>query len=145
MLKSIDPLLNGTLLSILDDMGHGSEIAIADANFPAVDVARRHVELTGVSADRVLEALLSVLPLDDFVEAPAAVMVAPGEAEPMYEGFGRLIDAAEGRAVRVERIEPAAFVARARAAAAVISSGERRLYGNVLLRKGVIRLGTGAA
>ena len=123
-------------------MGHGSEIVIADANFPAVDVGRRHVELTGVPANRVLEALLSVLPLDDFVEAPAAVMVAPGDVEPIYADFGRLIDAAEGRTVRVERIEPAAFVARARVATAVISSGERRLYGNILLRKGVLRPGT---
>ncbi len=145
MLKSIDPLLNGTVLAILDDMGHGSEIVIADANFPAAEVARRHVELTGVPADRVLQALLSVLPLDDFVEAPAAVMRAPDEAEGMYAQFGRLIDAAEGRAIPVERLDPAAFVARARSASAVISSGERRLYGNVILRKGVIRPGAGTA
>ena len=79
MLKSVDPLLTGELLAILSDMGHGDEVVITDANFPAASVARRLVRLPGSTATDVLDAVLSVLPLDDFVDRPAAAMDAPGE------------------------------------------------------------------
>ncbi|RYC33632.1 ribose ABC transporter [Lichenibacterium minor] len=145
MLRSIDPLLNGMPLSILDDSDHSSDIVIAAANFPAIDVARRHVELTGGPADRVLEALLSVLPFDDLVEAPSALMVARSEAEPMYTDFGRFIEATEGLSVKVERVDPDALMARARAEDSEISSGDRRPYDNLILRKGALRHESGAA
>ena len=67
MLKTIHPLVSGTLLAILDDMGHGDEIVIADANFPSTGIARRIVDLPGSLAPAILEAILSLLPLDDFV------------------------------------------------------------------------------
>ncbi|MET0258118.1 MAG: RbsD/FucU domain-containing protein [Methylobacterium sp.] len=139
MLKSIHPLLKGPLLAILADMGHGNEIAIGDANFGAANLATRLVEMPGVGADAILEAVLSLLPLDDFTDTPLAVMKGPAETKAMFDGFQAIAERAEGRPVGVETIEPAEFVARTRAAYAVISSGERRLYGNVLLRKGVVR------
>ncbi|GGD98990.1 transporter [Aureimonas endophytica] len=139
MLKSIHPLLNGQLLALLDDMGHGNEIVIADANFGAANVARRLVDLPGASATDLVDAILSVLPLDDFVAEPMAVMVAPPETRPIYDAFQASADRAEGRAIGIAEIEPGDFVARSREAYAVIASGERRLYGNVILRKGVIR------
>ncbi|WP_294644837.1 RbsD/FucU domain-containing protein [uncultured Aureimonas sp.] len=139
MLKNIDPLLNGQLLAILDDMGHGNEIVIADANFGAANVAQRLVDLPGTTATALVDAILSVFPLDDFVEDPMAVMQAPPETRPMYDAFQASADKAEGRSITIAEIDPAEFVERTRRAYAVIASGERRLYGNVLLRKGVLR------
>jgi L-fucose mutarotase len=139
MLKSIHPLLNGSLLALLDDMGHGNEIVIIDANFGADNVAARLVDLPGTSATELLEAILTVFPLDDFVAQPMAVMQAPAETQSMYDAFQASADKAEGRPIGIEIMDPAAFVERTRDAYAVIASGERRLYGNVLLRKGVLR------
>ncbi|WP_062228011.1 RbsD/FucU family protein [Aureimonas frigidaquae] len=139
MLKNIHPLLNGDLLAILDDMGHGNEIVIADANFGAANLAQRLVDMPGADAQALLDAVLSVLPLDDFVDAPAAVMIAPDETRPVYDGFQASLDRAEGRAIGMEEIDPGVFCARTERAYAVIASGERRLYGNIILRKGVIR------
>ena len=71
MLKGLDALLNADLLHVLRAMGHGDELVIVDANFPAASMGRRVVALDGVSATRALEAVLSVMPLDDFVASPA--------------------------------------------------------------------------
>lgn len=139
MLKSINPLLTGSLLSVLADMGHGDEIAIVDANFPAAAVAERLVELPGHSAPAVLAAVLSVLPLDDFVDRPAGVMDAPGERPAIYSEFEAAVEAAEGRKLELSVIDRFDFYDRAKAGFAVISTGERRLYGNIILKKGVLR------
>ena len=69
-----DPLMTGELLTILSDMGHGDEIVLVDANFPAARTAQRLVRLPGIGIDRAAEAILSLVPLDDPVAAPAAVM-----------------------------------------------------------------------
>ncbi len=140
MLKSIHPLLTGELLAILSDMGHGDEIAITDANFIAASVARRLVRLPGVGATEVLAAVLSVFPLDDFVDRPAAAMDAPGERPAIYPEFESALQEAEGRAIALEPMERFAFYDRARAAYAVIATGERRLYANIILKKGVLRV-----
>ena len=139
MLKSIDPLLTGELLAILSDMGHGDEIVITDANFPAASVASRLVRMPGISATDVLGAVLSVLPLDDFVDTPAAAMDAPGERPAIYPEFEMALEKAEGRAIALDPIDRFAFYDRAKAAYAVIATGERRLYANVILKKGVLR------
>jgi L-fucose mutarotase len=139
MLKSIDPLLSGPLLALLDEMGHGDEIAIVDANFPAASTARRLVRLPGIAATDALRAVLSVLPLDDFVERPAAAMDAPDERPAIYPEFEAALSAAEGRPMALDPMERFAFYTRAQAAYAVIATGERRLYANIILRKGVFR------
>lgn len=139
MLKSIDPLLTGALLAILSDMGHGDEIVIADANFPAASVARRLVQLPAIAATDVLAAVLSVFPLDDFVDRPAGVMDASGARPEIYALFEAAVEKAEGRAIPLEQVDRFAFYDRARAAYAVVSTGERRLYGNIVLKKGVLR------
>lgn len=140
MLKMLDPLLCGSLLAILADMGHGEEIVLADANFPSAGLARRLVELPGTSVTDVLDAVLTLFPLDDFVDKPVAVMAAPADAAPMYDGFQRAVDAAEGRSIGIEPIDRFAFYDRAKLAYAVVATGERRLYGNLILKKGVVRL-----
>lgn len=139
MLKNIHPLLTGELLAVLDDMGHGNEIAIVDANFPANANAERLIEIPGISATDILDAVLTVFPLDDFVEQPVSYMRAPGEALPIYAEFEASVEKGEGRKLALQAMEPADFSQRAANAYAIISSGERRLYGNVLLRKGVVR------
>ncbi len=138
MLKNIDPLLNGQLLAILDGMGHGDEIVIADANFPSASLARQLVDMPGTTAPALLDAILTVLPLDDFVASPVAVMTAPPETRPLYAIYRASAEQAEGRAIAFTEMPPAEFYARAAKAYAVVRSGERRLYGNILLRRGVI-------
>jgi L-fucose mutarotase len=142
MLKALHPLLGPDLLHALASMGHGDEIAIVDANFPGAACAQRLLRLDGASATAVLQAVLSVLPLDDFVDAPLASMAvvgAPQETPEAVAEFRRMASQAEGRDVVCEPLERNAFYARARTAFAVVQSGETRLYGNVLVRKGVVR------
>ena len=145
MLKNLDPLLSPDLLYVLRAMGHGDDIVIADANFPALTMGKRVVRLDGVpSSPRALEAVLSVLPLDDFVDEPAARIEVVGDpdAEPeVCREFQAVLDRAEGGRVRLARVERFAFYERARQAFAVVTTGETRLYGCVWLKKGVIRPG----
>lgn len=142
MLKGLDPLLGADLLHILRAMGHGDDLVIADAHFPATTMARRLVRLDGVSAPRVLEAVLSVMPLDDFVEDPCGRIEVVGDPDAVPEvcaEFQTMIERAEGGRFELARIERFAFYERARQAFAVVATGETRLYGCVVLKMGVIR------
>jgi L-fucose mutarotase len=141
MLKGIDPVLSPDLLAILRAMGHGDEIVIADANFPSAAIAQRLVRLDGLSATRVLNAIASVLPLDDFVPHAAfrmAVVDAPDEVPTVCREFADRL-AQQGYDREIAPIERMAFYERARAAFAIVATGEDRLYGNLILKKGVIR------
>jgi L-fucose mutarotase len=142
VLKGMDALLSADLLYVLRAMGHGDELVIVDANFPAASTGRRVVRLDGVSATRTLEAVLSVMPLDDFVDAPCArmqVVEDPDAVPEICQEFQAIIDRAEGRRFQLGQIERFAFYDRARQAFAVVQTGETRLYGNVLLKMGVVR------
>lgn len=143
MLKNIDPLLSPELLSALRAMGHGDNIAIVDANFPAETNARRLIRLDGHSSLRVLDALLSVMPLDDFEPDAAVRMQVVGDAAAEMPIFGAYRDALKRHDPLMKgqlgSLERHAFYAAARAAFAIIATGETQLYGNILLRKGVIR------
>ena len=145
MLKGIDPLLNAEVLGALRAMGHGDDLIVADMNFPAESVARQTVlgRLLRIDAPsaRVARAVLSVYPLDGFVDDGAARMEVIGEpsrVEPVAAEVQAEIDAAEGRPWPMIGIERYAFYERAKAAYAVIQTGERRFYGCFALRKGVI-------
>jgi L-fucose mutarotase len=140
MLKGLDPLLSPDLLHALAAMGHGDEIALVDANFPAVASARRLIRLDGVDGTAVLRAVLSVLPLDSFVDRPATTMQVVGDpaaVPPAVADYIRELSAA-GSGAPVDPIDRFAFYDRARAAFAIVITGEGRAYGNILLRKGVI-------
>lgn len=139
MLKGIDPILNADLLHALRAMGHGDDIVLADANFPATTMARRLIRMDGVRGPRLLEAILSVLPIDDFVPDPALrieVVGAPDEVPPVCAEYVAIL---EHHGVTLGKIDRFAFYDRASQAFAVVASGEPRLYGCVLLKKGVIR------
>jgi L-fucose mutarotase len=141
MLKRLDPLLNADLLHVLASMGHGDELAIVDANFPAASLARRLVRVDGAGAPAVLSACLSVMPLDTFVECPAyrmEVVNAPEEVPEVTREFQHAIDEAERRRVPVGKIERHAFYERAKRAYAIVATGETRSYGCILLVRGVV-------
>ena len=143
MLYNLDPLLGPELLMLLRSMGHGDEIAIVDANFPAESCARRLVRLDGLSATRVLEAVVSVLPLDTFVESPVHTMQVVGEPDAVPDivtEFHTIIDASPGAEVDCASLERFQFYQRVEDAFAVVATSERRLYGNVILKKGIIEL-----
>ncbi|MGA0607377.1 RbsD/FucU family protein [Phenylobacterium sp. VNQ135] len=141
MLKGVDPLLGPDLLGVLRAMGHGDELAIVDANFPAAARARRLCRSEGVDAVRMLQAVVSVLPLDDF--EPVAVWrmatVNPADDPPAIAAAFESTLRAAGYGAPVGFLEREAFYNRAGAAFAVAATGETRLYGNLILRKGVIR------
>jgi len=146
MLKNLSPLLGPELLYTLRAMGHGDEIAIVDGNYPADNAGpERIIRADGIDASRMLEAILSVMPLDDFVPISAMRPQVPGKPdhlEPVMMDFARIIERHEPK-VRLTGLEPAAFYDRVRRAYAVVGTSERRLYGNVVLRKGVVRPGDG--
>ncbi|HET7314203.1 RbsD/FucU family protein [Salinisphaera sp.] len=139
MLKTINPLLTGDLLAILADMGHGDELVIVDANFPAAALAQRLVRLPASSATDALAAVLDLLPIDDFVDMPVAAMDAPDGRPALYTEFDNMLEQAEGRPIAMEPIDRFAFYDRTQRAYAVVATGERRLYGNIILKKGVLR------
>ncbi len=141
MLRNIDPLLTPDLLKILREMGHGDEIAIVDANYPAVTDGRRVVRLAGVDATEALRAILSVMPLDTFVEHAAHRMEMVGDPdrlEPIMNEFKTLLDDLAVEDVTLGSIERFAFYERVKTAFAVVTTAERRLYGNIILKKGII-------
>jgi L-fucose mutarotase len=142
MLKNLDPVLSPELLMVLRSMGHGDDIAIVDANFPAAATARRLVRLDGLSAATVADAVLSVMPLDDFVPDAAWRMEVVGDADadmPIFSEFRSIIAQREGAHFQLAALERFAFYERAKSAYAIVSTGETRLYGNLILKKGVVR------
>ncbi|MFC0401153.1 RbsD/FucU family protein [Paraburkholderia rhizosphaerae] len=146
MLKNVDPLLNADVLYALRAMGHGDELIICDANFPADSVARATVlgkllRIDGADAPRAVRAVLSVLPLDTFVDDPALRMEVVGEPNtiPAVQREAQAeVDSAEGRNVPFHSIERFAFYERARKAYCVIATGEQRGYGCFVFKKGVM-------
>ncbi|HWX64026.1 RbsD/FucU family protein [Bradyrhizobium sp.] len=146
MLKSIDPILNADVLYALRAMGHGDDLVICDTNFPADSVARqtalgRLLRIDGVTAGRAARAILSLLPLDSFVDKPASRMEVVGQPDevPMVQKEVQAeIDVAEGRAWPMGSIDRFAFYDLAKKAYCVIQTGERRFYGCFIFKKGVI-------
>ncbi len=141
MLRDINPILSPELLYALRAMGHGDEIVIADANFPGTSIGPECIRADGSSASEMLQAVLSVMPLDTFVPDPALTMqvVDDPEAVPAaVADFQSIIDETADNPARIRGLERFAFYDRAASAFAIVQTGERRLYGNIILKKGVI-------
>ena len=146
MLKNIDPLLNADVLQALRAMGHGDSLVVCDTNFPADSVARRTalgrlLRIDSVGTARVTRAILSVMPLDSFVDDAAArmeIVGRPTEIPPVQQEVQQEIDRAEGKPWPMVPIERMAFYERAKQAYCVIATGERRFYGCFIFTKGVI-------
>lgn len=146
MLKGIDNRLNAEVLFALRAMGHGDTLVVCDTNFPADSIARQTVlgdllRMDNLTAGEAAAAVLSVLPLDTFVDDFAGrmqVVGAPDRVEPVQAEVQAAINAAEGRERVMIGIERFDFYERAKGAYAVIQTGERRFYGCFIFRKGVI-------
>lgn len=138
MLIGINPLVTADLLHALAAMGHGDTIVLVDANYPATR-GRRTLDLAGADIVQSLRAVLSLLPLDSFIPEPACVMQVVGDpaaVPPVFTEMNRaLADHGHKPAATTERH---AFYAAAEQAYAIVRTGERRFYGNILLTKGVI-------
>lgn len=146
MLKGLDPRLNAEVLYALRAMGHGDTLIIADTNFPSASIARETVlgellRMDNLTAGEAAQAVLSVLPLDGFVDDFACrmeIVGKPGEVPPVQAEVQAAIDVAEGASRPMIGVERFAFYDLARTAYAVIQTGERRFYGCFMFRKGVI-------
>ena len=140
MLKGLDPLLSPDLLRVLRAMGHGDEIAIVDGNYPAEDHAKRLIRLDGHGAPRILDAILSVMPVDDMVPdavwRPSAYL-DPQRMEPVFADFTAVLLKHEPEQ-KIVALSGDAFYNKVKACFAVAASSEPRLCGNIIVRKGVI-------
>ena len=141
MLRNLDPILSPDLLYALRAMGHGNEIVLADANFPGESLGPTCIRADGSTASEVLKAVLSVMPLDSYVPDPALTMQVVGEPDTIPEAvadFQTIINETADNPVRIQTLERFAFYERAATAFAIVQTGERRLFGNIILKKGVI-------
>ena len=140
MLKGIPDIISPELLKILDEMGHGDEIVIADGNFPTASMGKREVRADGHGVPEMLDAILQLFPLDTYVEAPVALMeVVPGDpvVPVIWDEFKEIIEKRDP--AKIEYMERFAFYERAKKAYAIIATGEKAIYANVLLKKGVVK------
>ncbi len=141
MLKGIHPLLSPDLLHALQSMGHGDTLAIVDGNFPATANAKRLIEIPGVGAPTVLDAVLTVLPLDTR-NSPAVFTMEvtddPAAVPPPVAEFAAVLTARDLADMEIGHLERHAFYERARGAFAIVRTGEQRRFGNILLVKGVV-------
>jgi L-fucose mutarotase len=141
MLKGIPHILGPDLLHALQAMGHGDEITIVDGNYPGASAGPRLIRADGHSGTELAEAILSLMPLDDFVPDPAVVMQVVGDPDqrpPIVEAYAAIVRRYEP-GVTLASLERYAFYRRASTSYAIVQTGEQRLYGNIILKKGVIR------
>ncbi|XP_033756739.1 fucose mutarotase-like [Pecten maximus] len=146
-LKRIPNVLSPNLLHVLASMGHGDEIVLADANFPSSSVSKSgpiEVRADGIDIPTLMDAILQLFPLDAYVDRPIALMdLVPSDKQrglqtPVWEKYKAISYKHEGKQVDVQLVERFAFYERAKKAFAVVHTGETALYGNIILKKGVI-------
>ena len=141
MLIGISKLISPELLKVLSEMGHSDEIVLADGNFPGASHAQRLIRADGHGGPELLDAILRLFPLDQYVEKPAALMqVVAGDTvqTPIWEEYRSIIEQRTGLSEPFEQVDRFAFYERAKKAYAVIATGESALYANLILKKGVI-------
>lgn len=144
MLKGIPKVLSPQLLKVLCEMGHGDVIVISDGNFPAESVGKNAVVMRcdGFGVPELLDAILKLFPLDTYVEKPVELMqVVPGDTAetPIWDLYYKIIERYDNRgSAAVAQIERFAFYDKAKTAYAIIATGEKALYANIMLQKGVI-------
>ena len=144
MLKNIPPILSPELLKVLCEMGHSDRIVISDGNFPAESMGKNGIVIRcgGHNIPELLDAILTVFPLDTYVEKPVSLMqVMPGDdvETPIWDTYKEIIEKHDERgAETVGEIERFAFYEEAKKAYAIVATGEKALYANIMLQKGVI-------
>jgi len=146
VLKGIDPVINAELIYALMLMGHGDQLVLCDVNHPAQTIARhtthgRLIDVSGCGLECAAKAILTLFPLDTFVDAPVKRMQVVGDAElqmPIFSAMQTVIDRAEQRAVKMEALERFAFYEAAKSSFAIVRTSDPGPYGCFILSKGVI-------
>lgn len=140
MLKGISPIVSPDLLKILCEMGHGDEIVLADSNFPGVSIGKRVIRADGLTIKTILEAILPLFVLDNYADPLVMMEVVSGDKlDPAVEAdYMQVVRRYQPDAAAPVRVERNAFYDRARHAFCVVMTGELRVYGNLILKKGVI-------
>lgn len=138
MLKGIPNIISPELLKILDEMGHGDELVIGDGNFPAAANAKRLVRCDGHNVPELLDAILTLYPLDTYVDSPVVLMATTkGDPTPeIWAEYQEIVD--RHQKAEMSQIERFEFYERTRSAYAVVATSESALYANIILKKGVI-------
>ena len=140
MLKNVPKILSPQLLKILCEMGHGDELVIADANFPAENYGQRVVRADGLGGVALLDAILKMIPLDTYAEENFLLMqTVQGDPTPTIWAEYYDVANANDDTLRVGNLERFAFYERAKNAYAVVASGEEAVYANIIIKKGVIK------
>ena len=146
MLRGIDPVLSAELVYALMLMGHGDDLVICDVNHPAVTIAKQTtygklIDLAGCTIPRATTAILSLMPLDSFVQEPVMRMRVVGDPDAVVPIFGEMqqtLDEAEGKPVAMGSYERFEFYEAAKRAFAIVRTSDPGPYGCFILRKGVI-------
>ncbi len=141
MLKGIDARMPAALLDVLMRMGHGDEIAIVDGNYPATEHARRLIRADGHGISEIADAILQLLPVDEFVPEAlfrASVDGDPSKSAPVHQEIAAVC-AKRAPGFKLVALAGQAFYDRVKAAHAIVATSEPRLYANMIIRKGVIR------
>ena len=146
MLKGIPAILSPELLKVLCEMGHSDRLVIADGNFPAETMGKNAIviRMDGHKADELLKAILTVFPLDTYVDQPVNLMqLMPGDVgkieTPIWNEYAKIVAEADERGENaIGQIDRFAFYEEAKTAYAIIATGETALYANVMLQKGVV-------
>ncbi|MBU3112745.1 L-fucose mutarotase [Clostridium lacusfryxellense] len=141
MLKGIPTILSPKLLKIMMEMGHGDEIVISDGNFPGANLAKKLVRCDGNNVCEVLDAFLKFFPLDQYSKAPAALMaVVPGDSivPIIWKSYEETIIKHEPNFKEFDMVERFDFYERAKNAYAIVATGEKAQYANIILKKGVV-------
>lgn len=146
MLKGIPKLISPELLKVLCEMGHGNEIAIVDANYPAEDMGQRVIRYPGIGVCELLEEIMKLFPLDHIPETPAYVLgLEPKDIEngmptpPIWAEMEKIINKYNETPVEVGELSRQGFYDRSKKAYAIVQTGEEALYADLLLVKGVIK------
>ena len=142
MLINIDPILSPQLLSTLRSMGHGDTLVLADANFPSSSLAKRLVRLDGIDIPKAAKAILSVFPLDSFIDYPVKRMEIdnePDKINEIHQDFIDMVKVVSGEKWKIGTIERFQFYKEAKNAYIIISTTDARPFGCFILTKGVIK------
>lgn len=145
MLKGISPIISPELLKALAEMGHGDELVIADGNFPCHSVGKNAIVIRadGHGVPEILDAILKLIPLDTYTPAPVGLMqVVEGDTcgtPDIWKDYRDILTKHEPEHHDIEYIERFAFYERAKGAYLIIATGEKAIYANILLKKGVVK------
>lgn len=143
MLKKIPSVISPELIKILMEMGHGDEIVLADGNFPSASIGQQVVRLDGQRVPKILTAILELLPLDSYAESPFMLMQTTDsdqDLEPeIWNDYKEIAAPFLEEDIKIKYIERFKFYQRAKKAYAVVATGEKSLYANIILKKGVVK------